>query len=189
MKGESPHLAQKGVFLIACPEIEDGIFYRSVILLCDNSTAGSFGLIVNKMLDKEITEELIQVEGVDQMNIEFRSGGPMQPGQMMLLHGSGEIPQQTLEVCSGVYLGGDVEFLQKHAVSEDRGKMLLCFGFTGWTGGILEKEIRSGMWYTYPASKELLFSQESGTLWKTLLKKMGGRYASLAMIPEDLSQN
>lgn len=189
MKTGSPHFLQKGVFLIACPELDDGIFYRSVILLCDHSKAGSFGLIVNKPLDKEISEELTSLGDIDQSSITFRAGGPMQPGQMMLLHPSNEIPDQTLEICPEVYLGGDVDFLQKQATIPTDEKMLLCFGFTGWTSGLLEKEIAGGMWYVCPASKEFVFHQEAKILWQTLLKNMGGHYASIAMIPEDLSQN
>jgi len=177
------------MFLISCPEIDDGIFHRSVVLLCDHSKVGSFGLVVNKPLDKEISEELTSVDGIDQTAVTFRAGGPMQPGQMMLLHNSDAIPAQTLEVCKGVYLGGDVEFLQKQASLAKENSLLLCFGFTGWTGGLLEKEVSGGMWYTCPASKELLFNVDPKQLWRTLLLNMGGKYASLAMIPDDLSQN
>ena len=42
---------KKGTFLVASPDIKSGIFYRSVVLLCDHSAVGSFGLIINKPLD------------------------------------------------------------------------------------------------------------------------------------------
>ncbi len=51
---------KKGTFLVASPDIQGGIFYRSVVLLCDHSPVGSFGLIVNKPLDIELEETLLK---------------------------------------------------------------------------------------------------------------------------------
>lgn len=39
---------KKGTFLIASPEVNEGIFFRSVVLLCDHSPLGSLGIIINK---------------------------------------------------------------------------------------------------------------------------------------------
>ncbi len=85
---------EKGTFLIATPEFDSGIFFRSVLLLCEHSPNGSFGIIVNKPLDLELPEEILTPDQLVNPNVEIRAGGPVQTNQMMLLHSSEKIPEQ-----------------------------------------------------------------------------------------------
>ena len=64
---------KKGTFLVASPDIEGGIFYRSVVLLCDHSPVGSFGLIVNKPLHIQLEEDFFGLEGSN-AQIDMRAG-------------------------------------------------------------------------------------------------------------------
>ena len=43
----------KGMLLVATPNME-GVYFRGVILLCEHSRSGSFGLFINKMLDVDL---------------------------------------------------------------------------------------------------------------------------------------
>ena len=100
------------------------------------------------------------------------------------------IPQQTLNICDGVYLGGDLQFLQESITDETGPDIIyLCFGYAGWGAGQLEREFLDGSWLLYPSSSHLLFHVPPEKLWQTLLKEMGGKYATLSMIPEDLTLN
>src|SRR5215831_18543072 len=94
---------QKGTFLIATPDIETGIFFRAVVLVCEHNPNGSFGLVINKNLDLELPEEIINIHSLANPHVGVRAGGPVQTNQMMLLHTSEALPQQTLQVCEGVY--------------------------------------------------------------------------------------
>src|SRR5262245_6948990 len=98
---------QKGTFLIATPDIDSGFFFRGVILVCEHNTNGSFGLLINRSLDLELPEEIINISHLVNPRISIRAGGPVQTNQMMLLHSSPTIEQQTLQICEGVFLGGD----------------------------------------------------------------------------------
>jgi putative transcriptional regulator len=180
---------EKGTFLIASPDVESGMFFRSVLLLCEHSTSGSFGIIINKNLELELPEEILTLDQLNNPQVGIRAGGPVQTNQMMLVHSSKSIPEQTIEICEGVYLGGDLQFLQE-AISDTNGpSMRLCFGYAGWQAGQLEREFLDGGWFIYPASAPYIFETPPEKLWQTLLRALGGRYATLSMIPEDLSLN
>jgi putative transcriptional regulator len=180
---------EKGTFLIATPDIDTGLFFRGVILLCEHNPNGSFGLLINKALELELPEEIINVNELNNPHIGIRAGGPVQTNQMMLLHTSDQIEQQTLQICDHVYLGGDLQFLQE-AISDEKGPYIhLCFGYAGWGTGQLEREFLDGHWFLYPASSDHIFQTPPDKLWQTLLREMGGKYATLSMIPEDLSLN
>ena len=180
---------QKGTFLISTPDIDKGMFFRGVILVCEHNQNGSFGLVVNKTLDLELPEEIISIQKMANPRVGIRAGGPVQTNQMMLLHTSGEIPSQTLQVCEGVYLGGDLQFLQEALINENGPEINLCFGYAGWGPGQLEREFLDGHWFLYPATARHVFHTTPEKLWQQLLREMGGKYASLSMIPEDLSVN
>ncbi|MCB1115497.1 MAG: YqgE/AlgH family protein [Chlamydiia bacterium] len=176
---------KKGTFLIASPDITGGIFYRSVVLLCDHSTVGSFGLIVNKPLDLELEEDLFGMDA-EEGKIEMRAGGPHQPNQVLLLQDQKMENGNSLEIAQGVFLNGDMEELSEGASFP---KTLLCFGYGGWASGVLEKEFLSGAWFLCPATKSHLFETLPDKLWQTLLREMGGKYKTLSMMPEDLELN
>lgn len=179
----------KGSFLIASPEIDMGIYFRSVILLCEHTATGSFGVIINKPLEIELPEDLINLKTASNPHLEIRAGGPIQPNQMMLLHSADNLAEQALVICEGVYLGGDLQFLQDAAIDASGPYLRLCFGYTGWNPGQLEREFLSGNWFLHPATRKHVFETPPDKLWQSILREMGGKYATLSMIPEDLSLN
>lgn len=179
----------KGKFIIATPDIDSGIFFRSVVLICEHTGAGSFGLIINKTLDFEMPEEILEPDSQRNTNVSVRVGGPVQTNQMMLVHNSRRIPEHTMKICNGVYLGGDLNFLQRSAATERGPNVHLCFGYAGWAAGQLERECLDGSWFVRSASHDHIFNTPTDKLWQHLLQEMGGRYATLSMIPEDLSLN
>ncbi len=180
---------EKGTFLIATPDVESGMFFRSVLLLCEHSTSGSFGIIINKNLELELPEEILSLDQLNNPRVSIRAGGPVQTNQMMLLHSSTSIPEQTIEICPGVYLGGDLQFLQEAIADPNGPNLRLCFGYAGWQAGQLEREFLDGGWFIHPSSAKHIFETAPEKLWQQLLRELGGRYATLSMIPEDLSLN
>lgn len=180
---------EKGTLLIAAPELQSGIYFRSVLVVCEHGPTGSFGLVINKALDLELPDEILNLSNLANPGVGIRAGGPVQTNQMMLLHTSNTLPEQTLEVCEGVFLGGDLEFLQEILVDEHGPQVHLCFGYSGWAAGQLEREYLDGQWFLFPGQKKYIFDTPHDKLWQTLLREMGGKYATLSMIPEDLTLN
>lgn len=184
---------QKGTFLLATPDIESGLFFRSVVLVCEHNPTGSFGLIINRSLEVDLPEEVINLSNLTNPHIGIRAGGPVQTNQMMLVHTvaeqHSEQHQEMLEICQGVWLGGDLQFLQESVSDVNGPELLLCFGYAGWGAGQLEREFLDGSWYLHPASLDYIFHVPPDKLWQRLLRDMGGRYAALSLIPEDLSLN
>jgi putative transcriptional regulator len=189
MKEPLPTSVRKGCFLIANPEIENPLFFRGVMLICEHNASGSFALLINKPLDLELPEELVNLASAANKNISIRAGGPVQTNQMMLLHSLKSEQQQLLAVTEGVYLGGDIQFLHELIEDEHSPHVFLCFGYAGWATGQLEREFLDGSWFLYPATPELVFETPPEALWSTLLLRMGGKYATLSTIPEDPSVN
>ncbi len=179
----------KGTLLVASPEVDEGFYFRSVVLLCEHHTGGSLGITINKLLDMEFPKEILELEEIANPNVAVYSGGPTQPNQMMILHSSEALAEQALKICDGIYLGGDLQFLQEAVSNANGPSVRLCFGYVGWEPGQLEREFLSGGWFLHPASAKHLFEIPTEKLWQTVLREMGGKYVTLSMIPEDLSLN
>ncbi len=179
----------RGSLLLASPDIDTGLYFRGVILLCEHGPSGSFGLLINKPLEVDIPEDIINLKDIPNPRVQVRAGGPLQPNQMMLLHTQQASTNQTLKICEGVFLGGDLHFLQD-ALSDSNGPAIrLCFGFCGWGPGQLEREFLTGLWFLQPATPQAIFDTPPEDLWRSTLRLMGGKYATLSMIPNDLSLN
>ncbi len=184
-----PMKLERGQLLISSPEIDSGLFYRSVLLLCEHNQNGSFALLINKPLEFELPEEIVNLSQSKNKNIHLRAGGPVQTSQMMLLHTQNTQDQQLLEITPGVFLGGDLLYLHTLAQTDNDPYVYLCFGYSGWAGDQLEREYLDGSWIAAQGSVKYIFKTPPHLLWRTILRDMGGRFASLSTIPEDLSLN
>jgi putative transcriptional regulator len=49
--------------------------------------------------------------------------------------------------------------------------------------------MKRNTWMTHPASTELVFHPEPGSLWRSILRAKGSKYKLLAEAPEDPSLN
>lgn len=182
---------QRGTFLVATPDVDSGLFFRSVVLVCEHNIGGSFGLVINRDVELELPEEILHLREMNNPHVGVRAGGPVQTNQMMLLHTAAEKPpgQEMLSICENVWLGGDLAFLQQSIKDPEGPEIILCFGYAGWGSGQLEREFLDGVWFLAPATQERIFHLPPDKLWQELLRSMGGRYTALSMIPEDLSLN
>ena len=97
---------EKGSLLIATPNVTDPLYKQSVVLICEYTNYGSFGLILNKPYEPEEKQTVIEIDEILHLKNSLRIGGSMQQNQLMLLHASNKHRDQTLKVTDGVYLGG-----------------------------------------------------------------------------------
>lgn len=175
--------------MVASPEMEMGLFHRGVILICEHTPKGSFGLLINKLVSLDIPKDFLNLQNANNKHVSVRAGGPIQTGQIMLLHNDESIAEQSMLIAKGLYLGGDLTFLQTAIQDEAGPNLVLCLGYSGWGPGALEREFLDGGWFLHPAHSNHVFRESPESLWKKVLLEMGGSYASLSMIPTDLSLN
>ncbi|SCA58635.1 UPF0301 protein pc1755 [Chlamydiales bacterium SCGC AB-751-O23] len=179
----------KGTLLISTPDVDSGPFFRTVLLLCENNHTGSFGITINQAIDIQLPEEILDIEQADNPNIRLLSGGPVQSNQMMILHSCEEEPSQTIKIAPQVFLGGDLNFLQKLILKDDGIYINMCFGYAGWAAGQLEREYLDGGWFLTQGNAKNIFTIPPEDMWKTLLRDLGGKYATYSTMPDDLSLN
>lgn len=173
-----------GMLLVAPPMVHDLNFRRSVVLLCEHTPEGSFGLVLNHLLAIRLPEIIPELHRLD---APIGRGGPVQTDTLHFIHRYGEDVPGTIAVAEGVYWGGDFEIMKvlidTGAITADEVKFFL--GYAGWSPGQLLREIEQGGWILVPGADHYVFSSDAAKLWRSVLRTMGGEYAVLANFPED----
>lgn len=177
----------RGTLLLASPLYKSGIFDRSVILLCEHSRAGAFGLMVNKPMRQY--PEGLTLDNYANRNLQFLVGGPLNHHQLLLVHESTNPSILRLPIKDGVCMGGDLDFLQSIAAMPDGPTLLLCFGYCGWSSGQLEKEMENGYWMIANRSTRTIFQKRKSLLWRNLMMASGKETSHLAYVPGKIELN
>lgn len=176
-----------GALLIADPFLKDPNFLRTVVFLCEHREDGSFGFVLNRPYENTLDELL---PGVQQQFPVFY-GGPVQKDSIHFIHQyPDDIPGGT-EVTEGVYWGGDfarlVEMLKNGEIDQRRIRFFI--GYSGWSAGQLDEEMKEKTWLTAEATLKILFHPDTKQIWKESLRHLGGEYEMMINYPIDPQLN
>jgi putative transcriptional regulator len=181
----------KGILLIATPALQDPNFRQSVVLLCEHGAEGALGVVINRPTEINITEVLPQIPILEGQRHRVYAGGPVQRNNLLILFRlSEEEPQDTHHVVDGVYLGGNLQTLERILEQPTNNDSFRAFmGYSGWAPGQLENELQSGSWLTIPPDPTLVFEKDPSSLWAEVLQGMNENYKIYADMPFDPNMN
>ena len=100
---------EQGTLLISEPFLRDIYFRRSVILLAEHNSEGSFGLIINKPLDIKLNEV---IQDFPDFNTNVYIGGPVQTDRLFVLHTLGGKITKSRKIMEGLYWGGKIDIIK-----------------------------------------------------------------------------
>jgi putative transcriptional regulator len=183
--GRSP---APGSILVAEPPMADPNFRRAVVLVCEHTTEGSFGLVLNRPSGLTLAEAAAETLPFD---AELWLGGPVQTDTLHYLHPFGDSVESALPVLDGVFWGGAFDEL-RDAIEQGRvlsEEVRFFVGYSGWGPGQLDVEVDEGAWIVLDGDRDVVFAESDDALWRSLLRQMGGEYALLSTFPDDPSMN
>jgi len=172
---------QKGKVLISQPLMMDGCFRRSVVLLTEYSETGAIGFILNKWLPIAIDDVLEDFPAEESL---LSIGGPVAANTLHYLHTFGHVPD-AVEIVNGIYWGGNFEVVRQYlSISVMKpGDIRFFLGYSGWTGGQLDDELKKDSWLVGDVRPSQIISHSSD-LWKDSVKNMGDKYQLWTTFPE-----
>ena len=177
-----------GILLIADPFLKDPNFLRTVVFLCEHREEGSFGFVLNRQYENTLDELIPEL---NEQKIPVFYGGPVQQDTIHFLHQYPDDIPGGVEVVKGVWWGGDfeklVELIKKGEF--DPAKIRFYIGYSGWSNGQLEDEMKEKSWLTVKATRKLLFHKNYEEIWKDSLKQLGGDYEMMINFPIDPQLN
>ena len=164
----APTLA--GKLLIAMPGLADPNFWRSVVLLGVHSDKdGAFGLVINRMLDVNLREILVELgeEAIDGELPDVFAGGPVEPSHGFVLFERGEhkVDGDDISISDSLVVSGNTETLARLAHGPQENRFFLLLGYSGWQPGQLEREIEENSWVVAPLDHSIVFDVPVEDRW------------------------
>jgi len=179
---------KKGVLLIGEPFMADPNFRKSLVLLCEHELEGSVGFVINKPMNLLCSELVPDILDYD---FPLFYGGPVEENSLHFIHRLGNLIEDSIEICDGIYWGGDIEqvnsLLKDQKATENDFKFFI--GYSGWGPGQLEIEMEHKAWWTTNAQAQIVFDTQAENMWSIQVKQLGENFAYLVNSPEDYLWN
>jgi putative transcriptional regulator len=176
----------KGQLLVAGPGLLDPNFRRTVVLIGEHGEEGALGVILNRASDSTVGEALPElaplVQGADAVHV----GGPVQPSAVVVLAEFAE-PER-----AGTLVLDNIGFLPAEVDPDELGELhrtRVFVGYAGWGPGQLDGELEEGSWIVEPAGPDDVFTGAPEELWSEVLRRKGGPFGVLALMPPDPTAN
>jgi putative transcriptional regulator len=165
--------------LLSMPQLADPNFSRTVILLCDFTADGAFGLVVNRPTDMAATT-MVRLEPPIEAGNDLRLwiGGPVEPqrGWMLLAE---QPPTEYKTIRDGLYLSTSPTLLRQILEARPAPRARVLAGYAGWGPGQLDDELAQSAWLMSDISLDLIFDVDAGVMWETAIRRLGADPATL----------
>ena len=162
-------------FIISMPHMNDPIFSKSLIYICEHDNDGAMGLIINKPMISENAADIIQQTGLAQIETppDIYFGGPVNLEMGLILHDANYNIEGTLTISKSVALTSNKQIVLDLKNGGGPDEFRFSFGYAGWGKGQIEREIENGDWLLMPADDDFIFSIPNTDKWKKAASKFG----------------
>jgi len=170
-----------GHLLVASPLLEDPNFRRTVVFIGDHGPDGTFGLVLNRPLGIDPSDEVPEWSSLLTTPLTLFSGGPVSPDTMIGV-GLGSVAERAAP---------DPITLVNLTVSPaaDLERVRLFAGHAGWGAGQLQSELDQEAWFVVHRAPGDVFTAEPELLWQSVLRRQPGELQMLSFYPRDISSN
>lgn len=147
-----------------------------------HNAEGAMGVVLNRPLGKRLGELSGEFALSALSAVPLFKGGPVQTEQLVLA------AWQTRS--DGFRLHFGIEPDRARQLLEEEGTHVRGFlGYSGWSAGQLENEMRANTWIVAEVPEDLLTHSQDESLWRTVLGRAGAEWRLLADEPEDPAVN
>lgn len=165
-----------GALLAAWPDLMDPNFMHSVVVICQHSEEGAYGLVTNRRTKFAVRDLLPDHPLLSRCGFPVHLGGPVDHSTLQFLHRvPGEIPGG-LCLDGQLWLGGELEAMGRYATErpdEARRTLRVFLGYSGWGAGQLEAELGMQSWLPAPSSLDVVFGEEGEPAWRRVVRSIG----------------
>ena len=169
------------ILLLSMPQMADPNFAKTVVLLCDYTDEGAFGIVVNRRMD-EPAWTLVRTDPPIRVDPDVRLwvGGPVDPQRTWVLMSEAQGPDEDQrEICPGVLLSASraltLELLQAPPSTRSR----VVVGYAGWGPGQLDQEIAASAWLSLDVDPALIFGVPPEQMWEAGIRRLGADPSAL----------
>ena len=152
------------------PGLEDAIFSKSVVYVCEHTPRGALGLVINKPSELKMQGLFgkidLPLQRQDLTSKPVFQGGPVQTDRGFVLHepvfsGTEKSEQtvyaSTMSIPGGLEMTTSKDVLEALANGYGPRRVLVSLGYSAWGEGQLEAELGENSWLTVDADQTVIF--------------------------------
>jgi putative transcriptional regulator len=171
-----------GSLLLAHPAMRDPNFRRSVVLMSAHTADGAMGVVINRPYGKRLGELNGDFALGALAGVPLFKGGPVQTEQLVLAAWQARP--------DGFRLHFGIEPERATQLLTEEGTHVRAFlGYSGWSAGQLENEMKHRTWVVADVPEDLLVQPPTDELWRLVLGREGAEWKLLADEPEHPERN
>ena len=173
-------------FLIAMPGLQDPSFAGSVVYMCEHSSRGALGLVINKPTDISLRNLFEKVDlplGREELaRTPVLQGGPVQTERGFVLHEAvfakdaaptEPVYASTMTIPGGLEMTTSKDVLEALSTGAGPRKVLVSLGYSAWGEGQLESELAENSWLTVGADLAVIFDTPVEQRYEKALALLG----------------
>jgi putative transcriptional regulator len=173
-----------GSFLAAHPNMLDPNFRRTVLFISSHDPKdGALGVIINRPLDKQVSDLVTEVPPDGLADVPVFLGGPVGKNQLMFAAfewGKGQ----------GIKLNHNVDVdAASELAGTDPASVRAFVGYAGWGAGQLEAARKQNAWLLHKPNRAALKPEGLPKIWSNIMRGLGPWYKMLAAAPDNPSLN
>jgi putative transcriptional regulator len=169
------------LLLVSMPQMNDPNFARTVVLLCDYTEEGAFGLVINRQMS-EPAWQMIKTTPPIRVDPDLRLwlGGPVDLQRTWVLTNTAQGPDdEQREISPGVVLSISQELTLQLLQAPPTPSARVIVGYAGWGPGQLDKELAASAWLTIDVDAALIFRVPAEEMWEAAIRRLGTDPAAL----------
>jgi putative transcriptional regulator len=162
------------MFLVAAPGLQDPNFSQTVVLICEHSGEGAFGLIINRVLMNSI-RPLGRALGFESIRVDLPVyfGGPVKPEQGYVLYAPFNDVYGAMRIGDDLGVTASKEILMDIAAGRGPELYMFALGFSGWAPNQVEEELMTDSWLVIPRDDKIIFSARPQDRWRMAGESIG----------------
>jgi putative transcriptional regulator len=175
-KGPDTTIDLSNQFLMAMPGMVGGNLAGTVIYVCEHSSKGALGLVINRPTNLTVEGLLEQIDlkleiaPVKESLVFF--GGPVQTDRGFVLHAPARDYSSSIKL-DGMALTTSRDVLEDVAGGHGPEKILVTLGYAGWGAGQLENELAQNAWLSVASDSDIIFATPPEERYDAALKLLG----------------
>lgn len=179
-------------FLIAMPNLDDDLFGRSLIYVCEHNEQGALGLCINQpmpMLLADLFEQMqLPLHRADLQQQPLFWGGPVQSERGFMLHPQQPTAEQSpwpyassLKTPDGLQMTTSKDIVHMLSAGGGPTQLFATLGYAAWDYQQLEEELATHSWLAVPAENahHIIFSMPHEKRYDAALQLLGIQAAQL----------
>jgi putative transcriptional regulator len=183
---------EAGTLLAAWPDMLDPNFMHTVVLVCQHSEQGAYGLVTNRSTKFKVKDLLPDHPTLGGSSFPVHLGGPVDHTTLQFVHVVPDSIPGGVSLDGRLWLGGDLDSLGSYVATSGKKalrKLRLFLGYSGWGAGQLEAELGTGSWLPAPPALDAIFGAPGEPTWRAVVRSVGRETTELENQPPDVSWN